>query len=194
MDDLPTVCDVCYCMYMPSIPGDHELHRKIHDIALNGTKIRLSNRDQIIFEENDYKLLLIDSNSTSFQFERIKTLSRVINASLFREDFNYHVRLLYPIPPEHKFFLLCAKSRVLTYLDIKFYPKNIDEPVWLIKMIWTAINYRNKGLARNAVKSALSFLEIDPTSVGWEYPFSKMGLSFVQALCPSGYRTFKSRS
>ncbi len=186
-------CDICYCTYVPSVAGDIEHHKRIHESAVNGIQIRISNRDRVIQKKDNYQLVVIDSDSTLSQFNRLGKLSKFISTSLFRDSFNYHIHLSYPISPEHKFFLLCTKGRIIGCLDIKFFPEITDEPVWIIKKIWLAINYRNKGLARLIIESSLRFLETDLSSVGWESPFSKMGLTFVQSLCPDGYKTFVAR-
>jgi hypothetical protein len=180
-------------MYVPSVVGDIEHHKKIHESTVNGVQIRISNRESVVQKKDNYQLVVIDSNSTLSQFNRLGKLSKFISSSLFRDHFTYHVHLSYPIVPEHKFFLLCTKNRIIGYLDIEFFPEMAGRPVWIIKMIWLAINYRNKGLAKFIVESSLHFLGTDLSSVGWESPFSKMGLLFVQSLCPDGYKTFIAR-
>jgi len=174
--------------YVPSLQSDVEHHKRVHNIVLNGMQINVSSRDHVVVRNDNYKLLLIDSNSTRAQYNRVSNLSAFVSASVIREGFTYHVRLPYPIAPEHKFFLLCAKSKIIGYLDIKNFPKNDGRPVWLIKMIWLAVNHRNKGLAKYIIESSLNFLGIDFSFVIWQSPFSKSGFKFVQSLCPDGYR------
>ncbi len=194
MHDSPIFCKICNYSYFPSIAGESEHHEKFHESAVKGIQIRISKLDRVIAKNNDYQLIIIDSNSTLPQFNRLNKISKFISASLFRDNFTYHVRLLFPVVPEHKFFLLCTKSRIIGYFDIKFFPKSIDKPVWLVKMIWLAGNYRNKGLAKYIIESSLSILETDLSSVVWETPFSKSGLEFIKSLCPNGYTVSNQKS
>lgn len=181
-------CAICNMSYIPSLQSDIKHHERVHDIILNGLQINVSSRDHVVVSNGDFKLLLIDANSTRAQANRVNKLSPFISATVILEGFTYHTHLPFPIASGHKFFLLCTKSRIIGYLDMKNFLENNDHSVWLIKMIWLAVNYRNQGLARYIVASSFGFLGVDFPSVIWQSPFSKSGFKFVQSLCPGGYR------
>ena len=179
---------------MPNLANDIANHKKFHMNVVNGIQVRITKKDNIVFSWEEYQLILIDLNATYSQISRLNKLSKFINASIHRNEyFSYHIHLDYPIKPEKKFFLLCFKNRIIGYLDIELVSKGLDKPTWIIKMIWLAVNYRSRGLAKNIVESSIKHLNQDLSSVGWEAPFSKQGLAFVKSLCPDGFRAFKTR-
>ncbi|HCK64920.1 MAG TPA: hypothetical protein DIW23_12100 [Anaerolineae bacterium] len=194
IDNPVEICDICGCMYVPSELGDKEFHTKIHDDVVNGIRINITVKDQIIIKEQDTCLLLIDSKSTNSQVDRLQKLSRYVSLSVSRDAlFSYHFNPSYPLDSKYKFFLLCFKNRAIGYLDIQYVSKGLNEPIWLIKMIWLAVSHRRKKLAKFMIESSLNHLGESLSSVGWEAPFSEMGLKFVKSLCPNGYRVFQTR-
>jgi hypothetical protein len=192
-------CDECLGWGLKNDLQAIEGHKKRHELLVYGFKIRKTENDKTIFQDQDYWMTLVTPLSSLSQRNKAAKASSAASKSLARSDFSYSSYRAKDTNPKDdlSLFLIHNGNRVVGLvvckkkqcLKVTWDGDNLantseitESPIWIVDMIWVAVSYQKKGLARKAINAIIDYLSID--KLGWSCPFSDSGEKLIKKLHP----------
>ena len=196
-------CPDCGLGYVPDVFEDTRFHKKYHDEIVNGLPAKRAKNDRIIWEDSPLRITLVNYNSPLSQKKRAEMVAIIARKDTPFDFASYHASEPFDDRNVHV-FLLYLHNRIIGLTVIekrsniwkctwKQYESREPEiltshpSIWSIGFVWIHRRYRRKGLARQIVKEAASFLATDMQSIGWYTGFTESGEALIRRLCPDHF-------
>lgn len=198
-------CAVCGLSYMPDHPSDVRLHRRRHDLALNGVPARPLKSEQVIAEDEHVRITLVTPRSSITQRVRAEEVAR-----LGRREMQYDFLVFSRYEDEDEYqahvFLAHREGRAVGLLALRYrqvvrhytwaeWDAEVEpgdqafDPVkrWAIDFIWFLPPYRRQGLATRLLSTAATHMHLDVQQFAWTTPFSEAGEQLARQLSPQSF-------
>jgi hypothetical protein len=195
-------CEECGLIGFKNLPDDIAGHKKWHQILIKGFVTRRTVNDYIIWENKDYWITEVNATSKLIQRKKAEKVSRAIPKAIWQEDFSYNSYNAKDTTnaSDLHLFLIHHKQRVVGLIvtkkkqclearwngDMPLLTKKITEkPIVVIEMIWLAVSYRKKGVAKRSIFAVAQYFSLEPKSFGWSLPFSASGGHLAKSISPT---------
>ena len=197
-------CDVCRFFYIVEdyeVSEQKKLHRKYHDEFVNGVKTTVQKNDNVIFELNDFRVVLVSPNSSTTQRKRAERV-----AFRSKKDTHFDFAPYHADDTKHKDYPLAfigiIKNRAISFLVLRkakatakvtweYYNQEDRENIplspderWGVSMIWVLENKRRMGNASKLVKIASDYVGNSISEMAWFTPFTEFGSPLAKHLAP----------
>ena len=194
-------CPDCRFGYISDIPDNVSSHKKYHDRIVNGLLAQRVKSDKVIWEQESFWITVVNYASPVSQKKRAHKAALVAHHDTPFDSAPYHANEPLDKRNVHVFllhyrnrivgFLIAEKSSNVWKCTWEQYenrnPLKLPEhpPIWSVGLIWVHKPHRRKGLARQLVLEATSFLGTNIQSVGWHTRFTELGKAMVRRLNPN---------
>ena len=190
---------------MAYIAGDAEeeaQHASYCDMMTHGPVVKSTSPENVLWSEQDKRILLITDQSSEDQRILAHNTSRVANREM-RYDGGIYRSYDPPDERQIRIYLLVQGSRAVGLLLLEqrttiwlcrwdrepdknpICDERADIPwMWSVGFIWTHADHRRTGLSVRLLQVVFGDLNLSPTKIGWYTPFSDAGDKFVRRLCP----------
>lgn len=198
-------CPECNLDYVPEIPDNVDYHQKYHDEMVNGLPVKVTESDQIVWQENENCISVINSLSSPTQKKLAEKVGIIANrdteydfppysAAEEIDECNVHV-FLYHVNDRIVGFLLAEKQTHIWNCTWQQYDQKI-QPIevsnipflWSVGLVWVNRQHRQKGIAKKLIKKAAQFFEIEINNFGWYAPpITESGEAMLRHLLPESF-------
>jgi hypothetical protein len=194
----------CDMGFNPEEPANVRFHTKYHDRVVNGIIAPQKKADQIIWEEEPFRVSVVNSLSPfplRFRAEVVGSCAHTDNTCK-SYDFGPFAAEGMPLEKDTHAFLLHKHNRVIgivtaqkakhvwkctweQYENHQFEELVGYPPMWGIAFAWIHRRYRGQGLTRRVIVEAAAFFTTNVEFLGWQTPFTQSAKKMIKRLCPT---------
>ena len=197
-------CQVCHKSFISDDPKAINNHKKIHKIFLNGIIANELISDEVIFDDGNFRIIVILPESVMNQRNRAERIARRVHSGTHYDQLSF-----YAVPIDRKTiqfsFIGVVKQHAISFLVMREITKSIkiiwdehslDNPFskeiqanhekrWCLDMIWTLNKYRGHGYAKLTIEQALKYLCKPIYEMAWLQPFTENGKLLAKSMSPN---------
>ena len=193
-------CDICDLIYASDLPADRHAHSRRHDEHINGVPWKETDRENIIEENSELRLVLIDITAPKFLRIRTTKLGRRANRET-RYDFGVYfedepsIAAIIGIVEQRAVSILVTQS--MDWIarwswkkkDSREQPVKVSDaqPRGGCGFLWVLPKHRRTGMARKMADVAIALSPYVKADFPWQPPFSDSGERFLRGYYPDAF-------
>ena len=190
-------CDECGFKYVTDYPQDRRTHRLYHDEHLNGIRWLPSDKENVVFDDGAFRIVLIEPGSPMFLRVRARKTGRRGNRETHYtfgvyNELDHNVDALIGIVDDRA-ISMCVLQRMANVwrsswgeFDKKVNPREDAGAVGTLgcSFIWVLPSHRGSGIAKKMADAGVKRSGLSPDRFPWMTPFTDHGEGFLRRYCP----------
>ena len=196
-----STCQICHKWFISDDIEAINNHKKLHKIFLKGVIANKLQSDDEIFDDQNFRLIVISPDSSMAQRNRAQRIAKRAHDGTHYDFLSFHakqqskknVQLVFVgIIDQHAITFLVMreinKSMKMSWVELsqdnpfsKEIPTN-HEKRWCLDMIWTLDKFRGNGYAKLTIEQALKYLCKPICEIAWLQPFTEKGILLAKSI------------